>query len=340
MKKALIIGAAGFVGGYLIDHILSTGIWSVSVTKMPNENINRKNITVYNLDLLDTGAVKKLLQELRPDYIFHLAAQSSVALSWKKPDLTVDVNIKGTLHLLDALKELKNESANGADSTAAAGSVLYSPRVLLIGSGEEYGHVKPEEVPITEETLARPGNLYAATKASQNMIGKIYAKAFGLDIMSTRSFNHTGPTQSPTFVVADFCRQAAMIERQAAAADASEQRDYCIYTGNLSARRDFTDVRDVVRAYCMLIEKGSAGETYNVGTGHALKIQEILELILSMAKVKIRSEVDPAKLRPVDVPVIEPDISKLQKATGWKPEIPFRRTVEETLDYWRQKEDL
>ena len=153
MKKALIIGAAGFVGGYLIDHILSKGIWSVSVTKMPNENINRKNITVYDLDLLDAGAVKKLLQELRPDYIFHLAAQSSVALSWKKPDLTVDVNIKGTLHLLDALKELKNESAASRDGAAATEPVPYSPRVLLIGSGEEYGHVKPEEVPITEEML-------------------------------------------------------------------------------------------------------------------------------------------------------------------------------------------
>lgn len=351
MKKALIIGAAGFVGGYLIDHILSKGIWSVSVTKMPNETVNKDGIAVYDLDLLDAGAVKKLLSDLRPDYIFHLAAQSSVALSWKRPDLTVDVNIKGTLHLLDALKELKNESAAGVNTgnEEAAGQKPYNPRVLLIGSGEEYGHVKPEEVPITEETLTRPGNIYAATKASQNMLGKIYAKAFGLDIMSTRSFNHTGPTQAPIFVVADFCRQVAMIERQAEQAAAGNAvsadngvstPDYCIYTGNLSARRDFTDVRDVVRAYCCLMEGGVSGETYNVGTGHALEIQEILNLILSMAKVKIRSEVDPKKLRPVDVPVIEPDISRLQAATGWKPEIPFRQTVEETLNYWRRKEDL
>ena len=326
MKKALIIGAAGFVGGYLIDHILSMGIWSVSVTKMPNEKINKENIAVYDLDLLDPGAIKTLRAGLRPDYIFHLAAQSSVAMSWKRPDLTVDVNIKGTLHLLDALKELK--------SPEDSGEVPYSPRLLLIGSGEEYGHVKPEEIPITEETLPRPGNIYAATKAAQNMLGKIYAKAYGLDIMSTRSFNHTGPTQSPVFVTADFCRQVAELEKKA-----EVQTDLCIRTGNLSARRDFTDVRDVVRAYCMLMKRGKAGETYNVGTGHAVQIREILDLILSMANVEIRSEVDPAKLRPIDVPVIEPDVSKLKDATGWEPEIPFRQTVAEMLEYWRRKEN-
>ena len=317
MKKALIIGAAGFVGGYLIDHILSEGIWSVSVTKMPNEKIEKEGVLVCNLDLLDPEAVKSLLTELRPDYIFHLAAQSSVALSWKNPDLTVDVNIKGTLHLLDALRELD-----------------YRPRILLIGSGEEYGHVRPDEVPISEETLTRPGNIYAATKASQNMLGKIYARAYGMDIMSTRSFNHTGPTQSPVFVVADFCRQVAELEKYSLK---EPDRDYCIYTGNLSARRDFTDVRDVVRAYCMIMEKGKTGETYNVGTGQALQIQEILDLILSMSAIRIRSEVDPEKLRPVDVPVIVPDISKLKKTTGWEPLIPFKQTVEETLHYWRQK---
>ena len=317
MKKALIIGAAGFVGGYLIDHILSEGIWSVSVTKMPNEKIEKEGVLVCDLDLLDPEAVKSLLTELRPDYIFHLAAQSSVALSWKNPDLTVDVNIKGTLHLLDALRELD-----------------YRPRILLIGSGEEYGHVRPDEVPISEETLTRPGNIYAATKASQNMLGKIYARAYGMDIMSTRSFNHTGPTQSPVFVVADFCRQVAELEKYSLK---EPDRDYCIYTGNLSARRDFTDVRDVVRAYCMIMEKGKTGETYNVGTGQALQIQEILDLILSMSAIRIRSEVDPEKLRPVDVPVIVPDISKLKKTTGWEPLIPFKQTVEETLHYWRQK---
>ena len=317
MKKALIIGAAGFVGGYLIDHILSEGIWSVSVTKMPNEKIEKEGVLVCNLDLLDPEAVKSLLTELRPDYIFHLAAQSSVALSWKNPDLTVDVNIKGTLHLLDALRELD-----------------YRPRILLIGSGEEYGHVRPDEVPISEETLTRPGNIYAATKASQNMLGKIYARAYGMDIMSTRSFNHTGPTQSSVFVVADFCRQVAELEKYSLK---EPDRDYCIYTGNLSARRDFTDVRDVVRAYCMIMEKGKTGETYNVGTGQALQIKEILDLILSMSAIRIRSEVDPEKLRPVDVPVIVPDISKLKKTTGWEPLIPFKQTVEETLHYWRQK---
>ena len=136
--------------------------------------------------------------------------------------------------------------------------------------------------------------------------------------------------------LADFCRQVAEIEKRA---EKEQKTDFCIYTGNLSARRDFTDVRDVVRAYCMLMEKGKAGETYNVGTGHALEIKEILELILSLSTVRIRNDVDPSKLRPVDVPVIEPDVTKLKQATGWEPLIPFRKTVEETLAYWRQKEE-
>ena len=319
MKRALIIGAAGFVGGYLIDYLLKEGTWSVSATKMPFEAIENPGASVYDLNLLEPESVKKLLAELRPEYIFHLAAQSSVAVSWKKPDLTVDVNIKGTLYLLEALRQLD-----------------YHPRVLLIGSGEEYGHIRQGEVPITEENNTRPGNIYAATKVCQNLIGKIYSDAYGLDIMSTRSFNHTGPNQSPVFVVADFCRQVAELEKLAEKGETPEG-GFVIHVGNLSARRDFTDVRDVVRAYSLLVCSGKAGETYNVGTGHAVRISEILDMILRMAKIEIRVETDPARFRPVDVPIIEPDIEKLQKAVNWQPEIPLERTIAETLEYWRNR---
>ena len=311
MKKALIIGAAGFVGSYLIDHIQKHCIWSIVVTKMPQERLTLQGADVCDLDIMDPAAITELLEEKRPDYIFHLAAQSSVAVSWKNPGLTVDVNIKGSLNVLDAVRKLD-----------------YKPRVLLIGSGEEYGHLRQDEVPVGEENVLRPGNIYAATNACQNMLGAIYARAYGMDVLMVRAFNHVGPNQSPVFVVADFCRQAAEIELG--------MREPVIRVGNLSARRDFSDVRDVVRAYAALMEKGKAGETYNVGAGKAVEIRRILDMILSLAKKEIRVETDPARMRPVDVPVIEADIRKLQACTGWRTEIPLEKTIEETLNYWRE----
>lgn len=310
MKKALIIGAAGFVGHYLIDHIQKNCVWSIAVTKMPQEKIKKENIDIFDLNILDREAVSELLERIRPDYIFHLAAQSSVALSWKNPDLTVDVNIKGSLHVLDAIRALD-----------------YKPRVLLIGSGEEYGHVFPNEVPIMEDNVLRPGNLYAATKACQNMIGKIYADAYKMDIMSVRAFNHIGPNQAPLFVVADFCKQVSEIE--------AGQKEPIMKVGNLSAKRDFADVRDVVRAYVMLMEKGKAGETYNVGSGKSIEIAEILRQIISLSDVEIKVQVDQDRIRPVDVPIIEADVTKLMECCGWECEIPLNVMLEETLNYWR-----
>jgi GDP-4-dehydro-6-deoxy-D-mannose reductase len=265
---------------------------------------------VHNLDILDIAQISELLNRLKPDYIFHLAAQSSVAYSWKNPGLTIDVNIKGCANLLDAVKDLD-----------------YKPRVLLIGSGEEYGHIRDGECPIVEDNVLRPGNIYAATKSCQNMLGRIYAGGYGLDIMMVRAFNHIGPNQTPTFVVADFCKQVADIEKGLA--------EPIIYVGNLGAKRDFTDVRDVVRAYGLLVQGGVSGETYNVGTGHAIAIQEILDMIVGMSSAKISVRVDENKLRPVDVPIIEPDITKIKNTVGWTPRIKLETTLQETLNYWR-----
>lgn len=312
MKRALIIGAAGFVGSYLIDHIQKHCVWSIVVTKMPQETMACPGVDICDLDILAPEAIERLLEEQRPDYIFHLAAQSSVAVSWKNPGLTVDVNVKGSLNVLDAVRKLD-----------------YKPRVLLIGSGEEYGHVRENEVPVQEDNVLRPGNIYAATKACQNMVGAIYAQAYGMDVMMVRAFNHVGPNQSPIFVVADFCKQTAEIE--------AGLKEPVIKVGNLSARRDFSDVRDVVRAYVELMEKGKAGETYNVGSGNAVEIRKILDMILCRSKKEIRVEVEPSRMRPVDVPVIEADISKLKACTGWKQKITLEETIQDTLEYWRQK---
>ncbi|MEA5093471.1 MAG: GDP-mannose 4,6-dehydratase [Sedimentibacter saalensis] len=306
--KALIVGGAGFVGSYLIDHLRECK-WSICVTKMQHEDF-KSDVEIFDLNILIKDDIVNLLNEIKPDYIFHLAAQSSVALSWKNPALTIDVNIKGAVNLLDAVRELD-----------------YKPRILLIGSGEEYGHIKQEETPITEDNATRPGNIYAATKVAQNLIGKIYSEAYNMDIVMVRAFNHIGPNQTPMFVVADFCKQVAEIEKGL--------KEPVIKVGNLSAQRDFTDVRDVVKAYALLVQNGKSGETYNVGSGKAIAIDDVLKIILSMTEADIKIEVDENKLRPVDVPIIEADVTKLTSATGWHRSIKLEETIADTLNYWR-----
>lgn len=310
--RALVIGGGGFVGPYLVRHLHNDLGYEVSVTKTEKEQLQLPEAKIYDCDILDKAQITKVLEMVRPDYIFHLAAQSSVSVSWKNPALTIDVNIKGGINVLDAIRELD-----------------YKPRTLLIGSGEEYGHIRQEDCPIKEDTVLRPGNIYAATKSCQNMLGSIYASAYDMDVVMVRAFNHIGPNQTPIFVVADFCKQVAEIEKGI--------KEPVMYVGNLSAKRDFTDVRDVVQAYAMLVKEGVRGETYNVGTGHALAIQEILDKIISLSTSKIEVQVAPDKLRPVDVPIIEPDISKINKCTGWEPKISLEQTLKETLEYWRKQ---
>ena len=315
MKRALIIGATGFVGNYLVKELLVNHDMEIHVTKLPKEQLevsqNEYNM-IHNLDILNRDDIANILYEIRPDYIFHLAAQSSVSIAWKNPGLTVDVNIKGSINVMEAIREM-----------------FYKPKVLLIGSGEEYGHILENEIPISEESRLRPGNIYAATKVCQNMIGNIYSRAFNMDVMMVRAFNHIGPGQSSIFVVSDFCRQVAEIE--------AGLKKPVMYVGNLEVKRDFTDVRDIVRAYALLIKTGSAGETYNVGSGHSYTIREVLDEIISLSSEKIKVEIDMNKIRPVDVPIIEADITKINQITGWKPLIPLRQTLQETLDYWRAR---
>ena len=296
MKKAMIIGAAGFVGGYLIDHLKDDMNWEVYGTKLEIEKIERKDIEIYNLDILEKKEIVKLFERIKPDYIFNLAAQSSVSLSWKNPILTVDINIKGVINILEAVREIKQ----------------YNPKIILIGSSEEYGNVKEDEIPVKEENNLRPGNIYAVTKVCQNMIGKIYSSAYEMDIVNIRAFNHIGPKQAPIFVVSDFCKQVAEVEKGL--------REPIIYTGNLGAKRDFTDVRDIVRAYSALALNGKKGETYNIGSGKAVSIKEILDIILKNSTKNIEIIRDEKRYRPIDIPIIEADRRWLQsgaKALRW-----------------------
>ncbi len=308
--KALVIGAAGFVGGYLARHLIEDLHWETVLTKLPAETIPHVACPVLDLDILKQEDISALLQEQRPDVIFHLAAQSSVALSWKKPQLTVAVNVTGCLNLLEAVRSMEG----------------HMPRILLIGSGEEYGHLPEGVTLVSEKTPLHPGNPYAVTKAAQNMFGSLYARGYGMEIVTVRAFNHIGAGQLPQFVAADFCRQAAEI--------VCGKRENLIRTGNLSAKRDFTDVRDVVRAYGLLAQYGRSGEVYNVGSGRSIAIEELLQEIIRQSGAEIRTEVDPKKLRPVDLPEITADITKLQRDTGWVPEIPLEQTLQEMLRYF------
>lgn len=312
MKRALVIGAAGFVGGYLIKELKKSHDMEVFATKLPNSQWESTLARVYDLDIMEKDDIVDLLFEIRPDYIFHLAAQSSVGVAWKRPGMTVDVNIKGSINVMDAIREL-----------------YYKPRILLIGSGEEYGHIEEGETPIRENNPLRPGNIYAATKVCQNMIGHIYSQAYDMELVLVRAFNHIVPGQAPLFVVSDFCKQVAEIE--------GNLREPVMKVGNLAARRDFTDVRDVVKAYVKLVQMGIPGETYNVGRGQAIAIKDLLQMIVERSTADIKVEIDPAKIRPVDVPVIEADTRKIYDLTGWKPEISLEQTISETLEYWRKQ---
>lgn len=308
--NALIIGGAGFVGKYLIEHLVNNYDYSVSATKLPNEDIKSNLCQVYDLNILNPEQIEEVLKSTNPDVIFHLSAQSSVKLSWENPQLTVDVNIKGSLNVLDIVRKLE-----------------INPKIILIGSGEEYGYIKEGECPIKEDNKIRAGNIYAITKATQNMIGTVYSKAYNMDIVMVRAFNHVGVGQSPMFVVSDFCKQIAEIEKGI--------KEPIMMVGNLSAKRDFSNVKDVVRAYGLLSKYGKRGETYNVGSGVEVSIQKILDIALCYSNKDIQVKQDPNRMRPSDVPIIVADISKIFEHTGWKPQISLDDTILEVLNYWR-----
>lgn len=308
--KALIIGGGGFVGGYLIKELKNNG-YEVFATCLENENIG-SNCISFALDILKKDDISAILDKVKPDIIFHLAAQSSVALSWKKPQLTAEINVIGAINLFEAVRGYER-----------------NPRIIVVGSGEEYGYISENSCPLKETEPLHPGNIYAATKACQEMTAEIYARAYKLDMIMVRAFNHSGPEQDSIFVISDFCRQIAEIEKGI--------KSPVISVGNLAAMRDFTDVRDIVRGYRLLAEKGISGQIYNIGRGKATSIQYILDTALSLSTAKITVERDEKRMRAADIPIIEPDITKIQTDTGWKAEITVEQTIEDTLNYWRKR---
>lgn len=310
MKKVLITGIAGFVGYHLSEYLKKFEEYKVYGTKLEFEECSLDGAEVVNMDVTNFDNVYAVLDSIRPDYIIHLAAQSSVKFSWDNPAKTVDINVIGTINLLEAIRKLE-----------------IKPRVLLVGSSEEYGSTFKEISAPKEESKCIPENMYALTKNFQNNIGYLYSKAYGIDIVMTRSFNHFGVKQAPMFVISDFCRQVALIE--------AGKCEPVMYVGNLESSRDFLNVKDVVVAYTMLMEKGKSGNTYNIGSGKSYKIKDILDEIISMSDCDIEVKIDPNKYRAIDIEKTRADISKMQSEFDFRPELDMRNGLLEVLNYWR-----
>lgn len=313
--KALIIGGAGFVGGHLIEYLSSLGTVEVFATKLQNEKIGSQyidNEKAIDLDITNLEEVSEILFDIRPDYIFQLAAQSSISLSWKSPALTYNINIIGTLNILEAIRKLK-----------------YNPRILLIGSAEEYGEIRLEGLPITEELPIKPCNPYAVSKAAQEMTARMYVECYSSDIVMVRAFNHIGPGQSPTFVISDFAKQIAEIEKGA--------RDPILHVGNIDIKRDFSDVRDIVKGYWLLMQRGEKGEVYNIGSGKSYEIRDLLNTLIQISCIDVEIFFDSSKFRPNDIPDLKADIKKIETHTGWRPSIDIRTSLIDVLNYWRNK---
>ena len=316
--RVLITGITGFAGSHLADYLLADhpeveihGTWRWRSRTENIEHLEGK-IKLVECDLKDAAAVSRALSDIRPARIFHLAAQSFVPASWTAPAETLDNNIISQTNIFEAMRALDLDA-----------------RIQIAGSSEEYGLVHPDEVPIKESNPLRPLSPYAVSKVAQDLLAYQYHRSYDLDVVRTRGFNHTGPRRGEVFVTSNFAKQIASIE--------AGLREPVIRVGNLSAQRDFTDVRDTVRAYWLALEKGKPGEVYNLASGNAVTIQELLDMLLALTDTKVEIEVDPARLRPSDVEILLGDSSKFRADTGWQPEIPLTQTVKDLLDYWRQR---
>jgi GDP-4-dehydro-6-deoxy-D-mannose reductase len=263
-------------------------------------------------DLSDPSSIRRLIAAVRPQRIFHLAAQSFVPSSWDAPAQTMELNVIGQIHLFEAIREA------GLD-----------PLVHVAGSSEEYGLVYPDEVPMKETNPLRPLSPYAVSKVAQELLAWQYHRSYGLRAVVTRGFNHTGPRRGENFVTSSFALQIAQIERGI--------RPPVIEVGDLESKRDWTDVRDTVRGYWLALERGLPGEVYNVGSGSSRTAGEMLNILLELANRKVEIRVDPSRLRPSDVKILWADYSKFANQTGWHPEIPFEKTLSDLLAFWRKR---
>ena len=308
MSRYLITGVQGFVGRYLVEYLqvreVDAKIAGIDIAKESDMKIE-----YHSLDLSDKGQTAQIIQSFKPDYIVHLASISSVGQSWQDPAQCFKNNTNIMLNILEAVRQQNLKT-----------------RILSIGSSEEYGDYEVEQMPLSEDYKLEPQNPYAVAKLSQEMLGKVYT-ALGVDVVMTRSFNHIGPRQSDRFVVPSFIKQLVAI---------SEGKQTQMQVGNIDVSRDFTDVRDVVAAYYTILHKGKSGEVYNVCSGHAHKLSEIITTAENILGIKANIEVDRSRLRPNDTMLIFGNNQKIKEELGWKPQYSFEQTIKDIITYWQQ----
>ena len=300
--RALITGSEGFVGRYLRAELVAAGYEVMGIDLFDGNGVIR-------VDLLDPEATEAALEQVKPDVIFHLAGQPDVGKSWKIPQKTFEINVLAAINLMEGIRKVCPEAS-----------------LVIVGSSDEYGSLKEAGASVSEETPMNPMNPYAISKDAQEKLGKAYVKAYGLKICMTRSFNHGGAGQRTGFMIPDFASGIVKVERNEAEA---------VSVGNLASKRDFTHVKDIVRAYRLIAEKGIPGEVYNVGSGKTYSAGEILDKLIALAKCQIPVRQDPARMRPSDTPVICCDNYKLRRDTGWEPEFEIDDILKDTLEYYR-----
>lgn len=312
--RVLITGVAGFVGRHLVDQLLDCTqdeVWGLARSSTRLAGLDER-VRLVVADLCDRAALDRALEEARPDVIYHLASQASVAKSLDDPLPTIVNNVVGQVNLLEAVAAIVPEA-----------------RILTVGSNEEYGLTREDELPLKESRELRPISPYAVSKMTQDMLGHQYFATKRLHVVRVRPFTHTGPRQASLFVTPSFARQLAEME--------AGLREPVMHVGFLEGKRDFTDVRDVARGYRLLIERGAPGDVYNLGSGVPRTIRSILDALIALSSVTPDVRVDPSLIRPLEVPVQYADCSKLRAATGWKPEIPFEQTLSDILADWRTR---
>ncbi len=315
-QRVLITGITGFAGSYLAEFLIEKGdveIYGMRRWRSRMESVEHieNKVTLVECDLRDASSVMNCIAEVKPDKIFHLAAQSFVPTSWLAPTETLTTNILSTLNIFEAVRK----------------AALVETRIQIAGSSEEYGMVYENEIPIKETNPLRPLSPYGVSKVAHDLLGYQYYMSYNLHIVRTRGFNHSGPRRGEVFVEADFAKQIAEIEKGL--------KKPIVYVGNLEAKRDFTDVRDMAKGYWLSLEKCDPGDVYNICSGKAFKIKEVLDILLSLSTVQVEVKQDPTRMRPSDVQILLGDHTKFSEKTGWQPTIPFEKTLEDILNYWR-----